>query len=76
MDHWDAVDDRTYPSFAAVKHVFAQMLSVSHPSEGLRLPQCLVLRRFADCEVRRCVIFDSAAHIVYCCSVYACCNRC
>jgi hypothetical protein len=53
IDHWDAIEDRSYPSFAAVRHVAAQMFGASHTSDGCAPPQYSVLRRFADCEVRR-----------------------
>lgn len=66
MDHWDAVEDRSYPSFEAVQHVASQMFSVSHASEGLQVPQYLVLRRFGDCEVRRYAHFAGHHHSKTC----------
>lgn len=58
IDHWDAVDDRSYPSFAAMKNVHVQMWTLSQASRGLEVPQHTVMRRYADCDVRRYAQFE------------------
>eukprot|EP00208_Stichococcus_sp_RCC1054_P000489 CAMPEP_0206140442 /NCGR_PEP_ID=MMETSP1473-20131121/9492_1 /ASSEMBLY_ACC=CAM_ASM_001109 /TAXON_ID=1461547 /ORGANISM="Stichococcus sp, Strain RCC1054" /LENGTH=369 /DNA_ID=CAMNT_0053534595 /DNA_START=232 /DNA_END=1341 /DNA_ORIENTATION=+ len=53
IDYWDAIKNQEYLSFEAVKHLFGQLTTLAQAPRGLEQPDYTIMRKFADCEVRR-----------------------
>jgi hypothetical protein len=47
------VENQEFLSFEAVRHLIGQLTTLSQAPRNLDTPDYLVLRRFADCDVRR-----------------------
>lgn len=54
IDYWDAIENQDFLSFEAVQHVIGQLTTLGQAPRGLEQPDFTVMRKFADCEVRRC----------------------
>lgn len=47
------LENQQFLSFEAVRHLVGQLTTLAQAPRGLDTPDFLVLRRFADCDVRR-----------------------
>lgn len=51
--HPAQVENQQFLSLEAVRHLISQLTTLAQAPRGLDTPDFLVLRRFADCDVRR-----------------------